>query len=462
MAASSARRCAVEPPALGLSYACPPPLVDTSTTPEYSTSTPWGRPNGCAATSQPPLVAHCVAGLARTFVLPWVYRSLRRNLVNGFGGRAATLLLIKTFKADGDKTAWKECRSQPKLETWWSSIRRAQLQGAIDYVAPQLVRLLQDDAIAEAAVNHGCNISWHGAPVGGVAPSPLEGPYRLFYSTEAGRTRLAGQLAASGECLHMIEEYERAHDIRFEYVTRSRPDLAFLSPMLPYCFFAHPKVMFIDKKDYLIAMRRETAAAFLTAPLEHYRRCRGTAWWVEHEQLLRASAFLAGYSYKVFALPACRSWTEHRPEAMPRRMPGGEFSCHNEARLGLHLQSSADLHIDRRTGAFVCQGNCTQGAARTGYSVANCSRALRTACITGSWDNFTDERCLIPGFPKHPPCPTGPACERDIWHLPSKIPAEALIFNAPPPHPHSEPNLGGWRGRYNYWLTHGLGLKAEP
>ena len=221
--------------------------------------------------------------------------------------------------------------------------------------------------------------------------------------------------------------------------------------------------MFIDKKDNLIAtLRRETAAAFLTAPLEHYRRCRGIAWWVEHEQLLRASAFLAGYSYKVFPLPACRSWTEHRPEAMPRRMPGGEFSCHNEARLGLHLQSSADLHIDRRTGAFVCQGNCTQGAARTGYSVANCSRALRTACITGSWDNFTDERCLIPGFPKHPPCPTGPACERDIWHLPSKIPAEALIFNAPPPHPHSEPNLGGWRGRYNYWLTHGLGLKAEP
>ena len=35
----------------------------------------------------PPLVAHCVAGIARTFTAPVVYRSFKRNLVDAFGGR---------------------------------------------------------------------------------------------------------------------------------------------------------------------------------------------------------------------------------------------------------------------------------------------------------------------------------------------------------------------------------------
>ena len=447
------RRCAIELPALGTSYACPPPLVDTSTTAEFSASTPWGRSNQCADTSPPPLVAHCVAGLARTFSHPWVYRNFRHNLVNGFGGRAALLLLLKIFGSDTAKP-WERAAGNDDT----AQSKRRMLQAAIEYVAPQMVRLLRDDATAEAAVNHDCNISWHGAPIGGVAPDlgSRTVAQRLFYSTAAGRRRLAGQLTASAECLHMVEEYELAHGIRFNYVTRSRPDLAYLSPMLPYCFFADPKVLYIDKKDFFLAMRREVASTLLAAPLEHYRMCRGTAWWVEHEQLLRASAIASGYRYKVFPLPACRAWDEHRPNTAPRQMPGGgEFSCQGDSRLGLHLQASNDLKLDSRTGAFVCQGSCQKGTRPTGYNVYNCSQALRAACATGRWDSLTDESCAIPGYPMHHPCPTEPACERDPWHLPSEISTQSLVFNARPPEPGTlahEGSEGSWAKRYHFWL----------
>lgn len=39
----------------------------------------------------------CAGGLARGFTAPHVYRSLVRNLVYGFGGRAAILLYLKLF-----------------------------------------------------------------------------------------------------------------------------------------------------------------------------------------------------------------------------------------------------------------------------------------------------------------------------------------------------------------------------
>ena len=44
-----------------------------------------------------PRVAHCIAGLARTFIEPVVFKSLRHNFIEGFGGLGSTFLLLKTF-----------------------------------------------------------------------------------------------------------------------------------------------------------------------------------------------------------------------------------------------------------------------------------------------------------------------------------------------------------------------------
>jgi hypothetical protein len=55
-------------------------------------------PDACERASAPlPLVAHCAAGLARTFTHPLVYSSYTANLLHAFGGRHATFLLLKTF-----------------------------------------------------------------------------------------------------------------------------------------------------------------------------------------------------------------------------------------------------------------------------------------------------------------------------------------------------------------------------
>lgn len=74
------------------------------------------RGSECAApppgeSRQPPLVAHCIAGQARTFIEPAVYQSITTNLLPAFGGRTATLLYLKTWSSTA-KSASNEFTSE--------------------------------------------------------------------------------------------------------------------------------------------------------------------------------------------------------------------------------------------------------------------------------------------------------------------------------------------------------------
>ena len=49
------------------------------------------------ARSEPPLLAHCITGLVRSFTMPVVYRTIRKHLILSMGGRAATFVNLKMF-----------------------------------------------------------------------------------------------------------------------------------------------------------------------------------------------------------------------------------------------------------------------------------------------------------------------------------------------------------------------------
>lgn len=110
-------------------FPCPDePFVDLSTTPEYqqqlnvtvgwykpSTGRTWSR-EACPvppALPAPPLVAHCIAGMARSFSEPTVHRSLKANLINAIGGRAVVFLSLKTFDVSGERRAQTAIRGRP-------------------------------------------------------------------------------------------------------------------------------------------------------------------------------------------------------------------------------------------------------------------------------------------------------------------------------------------------------------
>ena len=61
------------------------------------------------------------------------------------------------------------------------------------------------------------------------------------YSTPAGIARHVGQMISSMQCLTMLISHEETHGIRFDYVTRSRPDLGYLAPVKPHCALFFPE-----------------------------------------------------------------------------------------------------------------------------------------------------------------------------------------------------------------------------
>ena len=93
----------------------------------------------------------------------------------------------------------------------------------------------------------------------------------------------SGQVDASMQCLKMIEAYETEHSVKFDLVTRARPDLGVLTPLQPWCvYLRQPKWVHSSSKDYVFMMARPLATQVLSMITE-YQKCDGLAWWKDHE-----------------------------------------------------------------------------------------------------------------------------------------------------------------------------------
>lgn len=253
------------------------------------------RQQACEHLKPSPLVAHCAAGLVRTFTHPLVYRSFKENLLHAMGGRHASFLLLKAFDLSSKDSRFRFAAQVADDVRSWSerhdtSDRRQSLHAALRFVRPQRVLLLTPRSESARLHEHlNSNCSW------GTGQNTSD---RGAYSTPAGVARHVGQMLSSASCLSMIEQHERTHGLRFDYVTRTRPDLGFLAPVRPYCAFffqKQPPVAHLDARDFVYLMRREHASALLAQPLQIYQSCNGSASWAgAYEWLLRRAVGQAG------------------------------------------------------------------------------------------------------------------------------------------------------------------------
>ena len=193
------------------------------------------RGSECAApppgeSRQSPLVAHCIAGQARTFIEPAVYQSITTNLLHAFGGRTATLLYLKTWSSTA-KSASNEFTPELRKDqlVWWGPATQAKLLRALQHIRPQRLRLLHSPGDENVTLNPRCT------------DKQCMGGGICAYHTPSGVARHLGQIASSSGCLNMIREHEAAHGLRFQYFVRSRPDLAYPVPVPPLCHFASLK-----------------------------------------------------------------------------------------------------------------------------------------------------------------------------------------------------------------------------
>lgn len=245
----------------------------------------------------PPRVAHCVAGLIRSLPHPLVYRSLRRNLVEPFGGTPFLFLLLKPW----DVT--------PKRAGHFPSSAVEDLAQGVHWSDAQ-VRMLLRPVLAEL---HPLVVSVRLLNVSEDDPDRLFNPhcpirgrhYGLssgVYTTKAGLVRLLGQAAASDACLRMIEASERANGTRFDLVTRLRPDVAYLAPVRAWSAFPDPRVAYIHDRDWFIVVHRVLADAALGS-FALYKNCTTVKTEETPEEWLRLAIREGGGRARIADFP---------------------------------------------------------------------------------------------------------------------------------------------------------------
>ena len=344
--------------------------------------------------SQPPRVAHCVAGLVRSFTEPLVYKSLRRNLIESFGGEPSLFLALKTFDVPSkDKKGHFNITVATDVSVDWTPERiEQQLRPAIEWLKPTVVRLRNSsDETPEALINLACPTA---------SPSEVKRhPHHLIYATEAGMVRLVGQMKTNAECLRLIEEYEERHGVCFDWVSRSRPDLLHIGggggrggggggggggtvPRYNHTQFFAPNNrtrddVYMDTRDWFLLTRRRNARGALDV-LELYRRCnRSRADLKTPEAWLRASIRSEGAHYRTLNLAVALAHPESCAEVCPQkaRLEATGASASSAATAASATSATAAFRV-RKEGCSVATPEACVDDVPVTCRNPGCSQAL--------------------------------------------------------------------------------------
>ena len=230
--------------------------------------------------------------------MPVVYRTIRKHLILSMGGRAATFVNLKTFLQPG---VWQRDASY-ELDS------DGGLLLALQHIRPQITRLVREASQERLLrLNPRCTFSGN------------------HYSTPIGVQRQLGQFASGRTCLEMLLEHERSHSLRFDFMTRVRPDMAVPLPVpAPFpleCDAMRTVYTNFRHNDWLIIAPRDAAAPAFDLGV-HYANCTGEAWWGGVQEVLLSGAIKrAGFMerHKSFPLQgvnahSCPKWCARETE----------------------------------------------------------------------------------------------------------------------------------------------------
>ena len=230
-------------------------------------------------------VAWCAAGLTRALLDPPVFHSLLHNGIDALGGRASLFLQLKMFDTMPKKpdNSFPSGAAADILSQKSSDAVVARVLKMVRYLQPQALSFVTTVDEDNSHTNAKCTLR-----------SATKMPSNLAYATPAGVQRHVGQLRSSVYCWRTITAHEEAHRIRYDFVVRTRPDVAILQPLAPLCTYSpflqpHHRpaggaaplqhAVLMNGKDFMQLMHRKLAGSVLQGPFATYAACRGVAWW---------------------------------------------------------------------------------------------------------------------------------------------------------------------------------------
>jgi len=198
----------------------------------------------CRDFADPPDIAVCVGGTARTLVNELVHQSLRDNVLNAFGAPTTLFAYLRA----------KDHRSGSRHS---------------DADANALPRILTRLGAKTEHVN---------VLIGKQELSPPACPsYDAFPATGEQRAYLGSllaQLDARRGCHNLIAAEERARGRNYSWVLFTRPDMLWYRPVPPWCTIRVAAAAGVIRQDWAFLVSRELADAAMSQLHDDYHGCR--------------------------------------------------------------------------------------------------------------------------------------------------------------------------------------------
>lgn len=224
------------------------PVVDTRTS------------NALCPNRPPPRVAICVVGAARTFPQEQAWRSLKRNLIEGFGGIGLDSPSPDVFMH------LKLVDDAPKEQREW---RFDPLTRRLDQPLCAAACAFQPTALV---------LSANGSHAGPTRPNALaRGCFRSgFFGHTVNLMRAVSQWSSFAACHESLAAHEAKHGgRRYDVVALTRPDTVWYAGVKPHCLHELRETTVVHRGpprwnstlEWLLLMPRRHAASILNTAL---------------------------------------------------------------------------------------------------------------------------------------------------------------------------------------------------
>eukprot|EP01116_Phalansterium_solitarium_P007092 TRINITY_DN19579_c0_g1_i1.p1 TRINITY_DN19579_c0_g1~~TRINITY_DN19579_c0_g1_i1.p1 ORF type:complete len:356 (+),score=30.32 TRINITY_DN19579_c0_g1_i1:151-1218(+) len=221
------------------------------------------------ANATPPKVAWCLSGQIRTMPFPLVHYSQLHYGIESFGGDYKIFMYLQA----GNNELYPEMKAPNLTHDYAMALETVLKYDPTSYV-------LQQEAV-EAPVNPNCTFD----------------PQRTWLGGHPNRPRrLAAQYQNVKNCYRLVTEYEKANNMRFDWVIRMRPDVTIAKSLHPWCLWENNRIYASPWQhlDHFVMTPRKFSDYFFNV-IDYYYNCsEGVPRLHDPEAFVRYAAERAG------------------------------------------------------------------------------------------------------------------------------------------------------------------------
>jgi len=287
--------------------------------------------SGCDPNMPRPRIAHCLAGSARTLSSYVAYHSIQTNFIESLGGDYNTFVHVKLIDS---KEMFFNASTMHKLDNELSS-----LTAAFNFLDPTTLVVAPEKPPS--------------------AFSPRVSGCTLTNYLESTQGNYIGQYDSLRDVFKLVLAYEAKQGMRFDFVTRVRPDSAFVKPVQPWCTFDQNYYYLASQyhwPDHVGIFGRDVSDGLFVNPMLDFFGCGEAVWrccerhvsgrvvyaelqkYFEEQPPLRGHLMLADFAVTLVRAPEEQAAKcAHMARESPSFWEGSSFEAKKDACVSLTL-----------------------------------------------------------------------------------------------------------------------------